>query len=77
MTKDEADDLRNRRQKEQPQFHWVVQRRAGADWTVLRLPGGSTIDRSSVKGGKGEPVEVRDDPRPASERNIPPLGPGF
>lgn len=77
MTKDEADDLRNRRTREQPQFQWVAQRRAEGDWTVLRLPGGSRIDPSSVKGQKGEPVEVRDDPRPASERNIPPLGPGF
>jgi hypothetical protein len=77
MTKDEAENLRDRRKDEQPQFQWVVQRRAGGDWAVLRLPGGSGIDRSSVKGQKGEPIEVRDDPRATSERNIPPLGPGI
>ena len=77
MTRDEADDLLRRRKEEEPQFQWVVQRRAEGDWAVLRLPGGSGIDPSSVKGQKGEPVDVRDDPRVASERNIPPLGPGF
>ena len=39
MSKDEADSLRDRRKEEQPQFEWVVQRRAADDWAVLRLPG--------------------------------------
>jgi hypothetical protein len=77
MTKAEADDLLERRKQEQPQFAWVVQRRAADDWVVLRLPGGSRIDRSTVTDQKGEPIEVRDDPRTASERNIGPIGPGF
>jgi len=77
MTKDEAESLRVRRKQEQPLFEWVVQRRAADDWVVLRLQGGAGIDRSTVKGQKGEPLEVRDDPRAASERNVPPLGPGF
>ena len=45
MTKDEADSLRDRRKEEQPQFEWVVQRRAADDWAVLRLPGNA--DRAS------------------------------
>jgi hypothetical protein len=77
MTKSEAHSLRERCKQEQPQFTWVVQRRAADDWVVLRLPGGSGIDQSTIEGQKGEPVEVRDDPRPASERNIGPVGPGF
>lgn len=77
MTKDEAESLRARRKQEQPLAEWVARRRAGDDWVVLRLEGGSGIDPSTVKGQKGEPLEVRDDPRAASERNIPPLGPGF
>jgi hypothetical protein len=71
MTKDEADDLRDRRTEEQPQFEWVVRRRAADDWAVLRLPGRSRIDRSTVTAQKGEPIEVPDDPRAASERNTP------
>jgi hypothetical protein len=78
MTKTEADNLLQRCKQEQPQFAWVVQRRAADDWVVLRLPGGSGIDPSTTEGQKGEPVEVRDDPRTASERNIGPVGPlGF
>ncbi len=72
MTKDEAEKIRDSRKEEQPQFEWVVQRRAAGDWAVLRLPAGSGIDRSTVKGQKGEPIDVGDDPRAASERNIPP-----
>ena len=48
MTKDEADSLRDRRKEEQPQFEWVVQRRAADDWAVLRLPGNA--DRASRAG---------------------------
>jgi hypothetical protein len=77
MTRNEADTLRARRKNDEPQFDWVVQRRAADDWIVLRLPRGLGIDRSTVKAEKGEPIEVADDPRAASERNIPPLGPGF
>ena len=77
MTKTEAEDLRERRKQEQAQFAWVVQRRAADDWVVLRLPGRSGIDPSTIKGQNGEPIEVRDDPRTASERNIGPVGPGF
>jgi hypothetical protein len=71
MTKDEAANLRDRRTEEQPQFEWVVQRRATEDWAVLRLPSRSGIDRSTVTAQKGEPIEVPDDPRAASERNAP------
>jgi hypothetical protein len=56
MTKDEAANLRDRRKEEQPQFEWVVQRRAADDWAVLRLPGRSGIDRSTVTAQKGEPT---------------------
>jgi hypothetical protein len=71
MTKDEADDLRDRRKDAQPQSEWVVRRRATNDWAVLRLPGRSGIDRSTVTAQKGEPIEVPADPRAASERNTP------
>jgi hypothetical protein len=77
MTKAEAHNLRERCKQEQPQFAWVVQRRAADDWVLLRLPGGSGIDPSTIEGQKGGPVEVRDDPRTASERNIGPFGPDF
>jgi hypothetical protein len=77
MTRTEADSLRERCKQELPQFAWMVQRRAADDWVVLRLPGGSGIDPSTIKGQKGEPIEVMDDPRTASERNIGPVGPGF
>jgi len=77
MTKDQAEALRDRRAQEHPEYDWVVRVRAGDDWAVLRLPRGSAIDRSSVEAQKGEPIEIADDPRVASERNIPPLGPGF
>jgi hypothetical protein len=71
MSKDEADSLRDRRKEEQPQFEWVVQRRAADDWAVLRLPGRSGIDRFTVTAQKGEPIEIPDDARAASERNAP------
>jgi hypothetical protein len=71
MTKDEAANLRDRRKQAQPQFEWVAQRRATDDWAVLRLPARSRIDRSTVTALKGEPIEVADDPRAASERNAP------
>ena len=71
MTKDEVDNLRDRRKEEQPQFEWVVQRRAADDRAVLRLPGRAGIERSSVTAQKGEPLEVADDPRAASERHAP------
>ena len=71
MTKDEAANLRDRRKQEQPQFEWVAQRLAADDWAVLRLPGRSRIDRATVTAQKGEPIEIPDDPRAASERNAP------
>ena len=39
MSKDEADSLRDRRKEEQPQFEWVVQRRAADDCAVLPASG--------------------------------------
>lgn len=77
MTRDEADALRDRRKAEHPEFDWVVQQRAADDWAVMRLPGGLRIDPGSVEGRKGEPVDLADDPRPASVRNVPPFGPGM
>jgi hypothetical protein len=56
MSNDEADSLRGRRNEEQPRFEWVVQRRAADDRAVLRLPGRSGIDRSTVTAQKGEPT---------------------
>jgi len=71
LTKDEADNLRDRCKEEQPQSERVAQRRAADDWAVLRLPDRSRIDRSTVMAQKGDPIEVPDDPRAASERNAP------
>ena len=53
MTKDEAANLRDRRKQEQPQFEWVVHRRAADDWAVLRRPGRSRIARSGRSRGAG------------------------
>ncbi len=78
MTRDEARDLCRRRQAEQPSYRWLVQQRGEADdWIVARLPGIGRINTASVEAHKGEPLNVHDDPRPASTRNIPPYGPGF
>lgn len=77
MTKDEADALRDRRKAEHPECDWVVQQRAADDWAVMRLPGGLRIDPGSVEGRKGEPVDLADDPRSASARNVPPWAAGM
>jgi hypothetical protein len=80
MTEQEARDLCRRRQAEQPGLRWVAER-GGTDgeWVVAKLPGAGAqrIDPRTVESHKGEPGEVRDDPRPAIVRNIPPYGPGF
>jgi hypothetical protein len=78
MNRDEARALCRRRQAEQPGYRWVVHQRDDADeWIVARLPGLGRVDKSSFEAHKGEPLDVHDDPRPASIRNIPPYGPGF
>ncbi|PZS22694.1 MAG: hypothetical protein DLM61_25555 [Pseudonocardiales bacterium] len=78
MNEDEARDLRQRRQAEQPAYRWVVQQRGDTgEWIVARLPGVGRVDKASVEAHKGEPLDVQDDPRPSSMRNIPPYGPGF
>jgi hypothetical protein len=77
MTEQEARDLCERRQAEQPEYHWTAQRRRDGDWVVARLPGGGHINPASLAAEKGPPAEVGDDPRPAIMRNIPPFGPGL
>lgn len=78
MNQDEARELCRRRQAEQPRYRWLVQQRGDFDdWVVARLPGAGRVDRASLDAQKGEPLDVQDDPRPSSMRNIPPYGPGF
>ncbi len=71
MNEQEAQRLRAVREAEQSQHLGVVQRRAG-DWVVVGLPAQKRVKETAAK--KGEPLDVRDDPRPADERNVPPYG---
>ncbi len=72
MNEEEAQRLRAVREAEQSQHLGVVHRRAGDDWVVVGLPAQKRVTETGAK--KGEPLEVRDDPRPADERNVPPYG---
>jgi hypothetical protein len=73
MRREEAEAQRARLQQEDREHTYFVREPAAGEWEVvcanLRRP---ALD---VVAERGEPAEVREDPRPFIVRQIPPYGP--
>ena len=80
MTRDEAETLRERLAREQPESTWVA-RRAGDEWEVVkvRLPGAPGARRGPLTATTeaAERPPQGDDPRPSGWRDVPPYGAGI
>ena len=79
MTREEADELRERLSREHPDrvtHAWLAREGPAGEWSVVkvRLPGGAKRDplKATVEA-KPKPREA-DDPRPAIFRDVPPYG---
>ena len=77
MNEQQARTLCAQREREQPQFSWLVRQRGTEDWIVAKLPRTQDIDAFTIHADRAEPIETADDPRPANFRNIPPFGGGY
>jgi hypothetical protein len=79
MTREEADELRERLSREHPDratHVWLAREDAAGEWSVVkaRLPAG--VKRDPLKAtveAKPKPRDA-DDPRPAIFRDVPPYG---
>lgn len=75
MRREEADAERERLQRDDREHTYFVREEPAGEWEVVR----TSIPRPSpdVLAERGEPVDMPDDFRPSSIRQIPPIGPGF
>lgn len=75
MRREAAEAERERLQRDDHQHTYFVREQPVGEWEVVRtnLP----HPTSDVVATQGKPVDVPDDLRPSSIRQIPPYGPGF
>lgn len=75
MKREEADAERERLQREDRDHTYFVREQSAGEWEVVR----TNLRRhtSDVVAEQGKPTDVREDFRPSSIRQVPPIGPGF
>lgn len=75
MRREDAEAERERLHQEDREHTYFVREHPAGEWEVV----GTGIPRpnSDVVAERGAPVDVPDDLRPSSVRQIPPYGPGF
>ena len=75
MTRAEAGAERERLQRDDRHHTYFVRERSAGEWEVVQ----TNIPRPAldVVAERKQPADLREDFRPSSIRQIPPIGPGF
>lgn len=75
MNREEADAERDRLQRDDREHTYFVREQPAGEWEVVRT--NIPHPTPDVVAERGEPTDTREDFRPSSIRQIPPIGPGF
>lgn len=70
----DAESLRDRLQREDPDYRYLVREQPEDGWEVVRI-GLAQRPSQHLTAERGEPADLPEDPRPSLIRQIPPYGP--
>ncbi len=70
----DAESLRDRLEREDPDHQYLVRSQPGDEWEVVRI-GLAQRAPQHLRAEHGEPADLPEDPRPSLIRQIPPYGP--